>query len=300
MLNYFLSHVFDKENEGAPGDDAGDQSAGDQLGKAPAGDPPAGDADKEKPPKPPKERSRDDVVNDRFAELTRKNTEAAALAARERTRAEKAERELQAAHALLARAPKAGDTPPPNVDDAPPLQPAQRPPPFRPVVEERSINDILNSEEGRAAIAKQAAAERAAADISARGDEIYERAVAEFGQSKVTKALSNFKIFDGIKPELAEAVFELGDDAPAVLMEIASKPAIIEKLYAATPARMGAMVAALATTVKKPAISKVGEPPGEMGGRGNAGPADLTSKDTPMADWVRTREEDLKRRGVRL
>jgi len=299
MRNYFLSHVFDKDNEGAPGDDAVDQSAGgQQLGKAPADNPPAGDAAAKE--KPPKERSRDDVVNDRFAELTRKNTEAAALAARERTRAEKAERELQAAHELLARAPKAGDLPTPNADDAPPPQPARRPPPFRPVIEERSINDILNSEEGRAAIAKQAAAERAAADISARGDEIYERAVAEFGQSKVTKALSNFKIFDGIKPELAEAVFELGDDAAAVLMEIASKPAVIEKLYAATPARMGAMVAALATTVKKPAISKVGEPPGEMGGRGNAGSADLTSKDTTMADWVRTREEDLKRRGVRI
>jgi hypothetical protein len=55
-------------NESAPGEDAGDQSAGDQqLGKAPAGDPPAGDAGgKEKQPKPPKERSRDDVVNDRY------------------------------------------------------------------------------------------------------------------------------------------------------------------------------------------------------------------------------------------
>lgn len=298
MRNYFLSHVFDKD--GASGADAGAPAGDQSLGNASAGDPAAaaaakaGDKDPAAP-KPPKERSRDDVVNDRFAELTRRNTETANRAATEKARADKAEAELTAARALLARQPDSAADP-----GADPAAAARKPPPFRPVIEERSVEDILNSQEGRAAIARQATADRQAAEISARGDEVYEKAVSQFGEAKVSKALSNFMIFDGIKPELAEAVFELGDDAAAVLMEIAGKPATIEKLYAMTPARMGAAIAAIATTVKKPALSKLGEPPGEMGGRGNAGPVVPSDTNTSMGDWVRAREDDLKRRGVRL
>lgn len=291
MKNYFLSHVFDKD--GAPGAEPGAPAAGDPPGNAPAaGDPGAAAKDPAAPkePKAPKERSKDDVVADRFAELTRRNTEAARRADAEKTRADKAERELQAARELLARQPAD-----PNADPA-----AQPAPKFRPVLEERSLDEILNSDEGKQAIARRATAEREAAETSARGDEIYEKAVEQFGEAKVTKALANFKIFDGIKPELAEAVFELGEDAPAVLMEIASKPAIIEQLYKLTPVRLAARVAALATTIKKPAISNVKEPPGEMGGRGNSGPIQPSDTNTSMADWVRSREEDLKRRGVRL
>jgi hypothetical protein len=299
MRNYFLSHVFDTPNEGVPGAKPG-APAGDTAppGTAPpAGDPPAADAGAAgqdgapKPPKAPKERTKEDIMQDRFAELTRRNTEAAGRAAAEKARADKAEGELRAARELLSR-----QTADPNADPAaPPTQPK-----FRPLPDERSLDDILNSDEGKQAIAKRAQAEREASEISARGDEIYEQAVEQFGEAKVTKALANFKMFDGIKPELAESVFELGDDAAAVLMEIASKPAIIEQLYKLKPVQLATRVNAIATTIKKPPISKVGEPPGEMGGRGNAGPIAPTDTNASMADWVRSREEDLKKRGVRL
>jgi hypothetical protein len=298
MRNYFLSHVFDRDGDGAgdpPAPPAGGE--GGHSGQA-AGDPPAGN--KDAAPKPPRQRSDAEVFQARTDQLTRQKTELQQKLDAEAARATKAENELRAARELLER--QSFDKGPPRQQAADGDGKGDPPAPVRrtPFAPAPTLDEILDSEEGKKAIAKRAAEVASTQQFERHGDELYDTAVEQFGATKVDKALGNFRAFDGLRRDLAEAIFDL-DNGPAVLMEIASKPATIEKLYGMTPARMGAAVAAIATTVKVGKQSRAPEPPEPMGGRGNAGPMTIADADKgSMADFVKWREADLKARGVRL
>ncbi len=294
MRNYFLSHVFDRDSDGA-GDPPAPPAGGDggNSGQA-AGDPPAGTPEP-KPAKPPRQRSDAEVFQSRTDQLTRQKGELQQRLDAEAARATKAENELRAAREMLERQPRqqAADG---KGEGDPPTPPTGRRTPFAPAP---TVEELLDSEEGKKAIARRAAEVAGQQQFERRGDELYDIAVEQFGAAKVDKALGNFRAFDGLRRDLAEAIFDL-DNGPAVLLEIASKPATIERLYGMTPARMGAAVAAIATTVKVGKQSRAPEPPEPMGGRGNAGPVRAEDANTSMSDWVRAREADLKARGVRL
>jgi hypothetical protein len=298
--NLMSSVAFMPDGEGAVADAPETPPAGDQAPPAadtgagdavkPAGDAPAGD----QPPAKPKGRGAEAVFQDRIGELTRHRREAERKAAEASERATKLENELRAAQELLqTRGRGEGDDP-------------AKPTPARRDAPPGSADDFLNTAEGKAAVKAQAATEARAAEISRRGDEIYDQAEKEFGKAKLEKALGNFKAFDGLRVELAEAIFDVSN-SHRVLYEIGSDPDTIDKLYKladSNPVKMAIEVAKIAARVEsKPAARRVSdapEPPEVINGRGNTGPVDLNDKDLPMSKWVEEREKDLKKRGVRL
>jgi hypothetical protein len=297
MRNYFLSHVFDRDSDGVA--DPGDPPAGGDGGNSgqAAGDPPAGSAEP-KQAKPPRQRSDAEVFQARTDQLTRQKTELQQRLDAEAARAAKAENELRAARELLERQapprPQAADG---NGQGDPPTPPTVRRTPFAPAP---TLAELLDSEEGKRLVAERADAAALAKDLQRRGDAAYDQAVKQFGETKVDKALAHFRSFDGgLRQGLLEAILDQ-DNAGAVLYEIASKPDEIESLYAMTPTRMGARVAALATTVKVGKQSRAPEPPEPMGGRGNAGPIRAEDDKSPLGEWIRARDADLKARGVRI
>ena len=293
-----LAGVAPAASQAPAGDPSPAAKEGD--GAKPNGAAAAADGDKKDgEAKPPRSRSGEAVFQDRIGELTRHRREAERQAASERERADKAEADLRAAQALLEARGKPngeGDTKPaPMRSDVPAATPAE----------------VLSTPEGRRAVREQARIEARADEISRRGDEIYDGAVKEFGQAKVDKAMANFKAFDGLRVELAEAIFELDDDAHKVahkvLFDIGSDPDTIDRLYKiadTNPVRLGVEVAKIATkAAAKPSARKVSEapePPDIINPRGNTEAVDLADKNLPMAKWVEEREKDLKKRGVRL
>jgi hypothetical protein len=168
------------------------------------------------------------------------------------------------------------------------------------------ITDPLSNPEILAAVKaagkELAAAQARAAAISRKGDEIYNEAEKEFGKVKLDEALGNFKAFDGLKIELAEAILDT-PEGHRVLFEIAKSPDTIDRLYKLSPqklsmevARMGERLAA--GSAKKAAASS--------GSDGSAGGADWRDPETSMSDFVKGREADLaakrkaQRGGVRV
>lgn len=288
MRNYFLSHVYDLENEGGAPKEPGAKEPGAKQLEAEGTK--AADG-KEKPE--PKKRADSEVFQDRIGHVTRLKEEEARGRAAEKVRADKLETELRAARELIERQ---GKTPEGDNKEA---KPADQPrPKFTPLPD---LDELLETPEAKKKIDARAEANARAKDISRRGDEIYDAAMKEFGDTKLTKALGNFKAFDGLRDDLAEAIFDT-PNPHKVLYEIASNPATIEKLYGMKEVRMGAEVQRIADRVNAPQkqLSKVPEPPEELGGRVNTGPVDLADKELPMAKWVEEREKDLKKRGVRL
>jgi hypothetical protein len=168
------------------------------------------------------------------------------------------------------------------------------------------INDPLSDPEIQAAVkaaAKaQAAATIRAAEISRRGDEIYDQAEKEFGKAKLDKALGNFKAFDGMKVELAEALFD-APEAHKVLYEISKSPDLIDKLYKMPPTKMIAEVARMGERIANGGAKK--EASGNRGG-GDEKIADPRNTDNEMADWLANRERELagkrkaQRGGIRV
>jgi hypothetical protein len=277
----------DGGGEAPPVDDAA--PAGDQT--PPAGDdgakPDAAAGDKQPTEAKPQRRSNEAVFQDRIGELTRHRREAERVAASERERAAKLESELRAAQELLQARGK-GDG-----DDAARAPVDQRPP-------------APSSEEFERAVEERARVNARAAEITRRGDEIYDTAVKEFGQSKVDKALGNFKAFDGLRVELAEALFDL-DDPAKVLYEIGSNPAEIDRLYKladTNPVKMAVEVAKISARIAaKPVARKVSEapePPDIVNGRGSSGKSDWTDPNSSMEDFIKGREKHLKERNIRI
>lgn len=267
--------------------------SGESAEAKPNGAAPAEGDKKDAEAKPAKGRSTEVVFQDRIGELTRHRREAERKATQEAERANKAEAELRAAQELLqarGRTEGEGETKP-----APAEKPAPAP---------SSDEDITKRIEARAA--ELATAKARAEEIGRRGDEIYDNAVKEFGQTKLDKAMGNFKAFDGLRVELAEAIFDV-DEPHRVLFEIGSNPDTIDRLYKmadTNPVKMAVEVAKIAAKIAaKPAARKVSEapePPDIVNGRGNTGPVDLNDKDLPMDKWIAERNKDLQKRGVRL
>lgn len=303
---YLLSSVASSPDDPAAPepqnpDPAAALAAGDQPNPEPAK--PAAKAsgeDEPKPapaPKPPKARNAEDVFRDRNAEQTRHRREAERKLEVQSTRAEKLEAELRAAQALLEARGKPEGEGEPKPGETKPASP-------RPVLP--SLDELLESPEALRKIEEKAAANARASEISRRGDEIYEQAEKEFGASKIEKAMGNFKAFDGLRTDVAEAIFEV-PEAHKVLFEIGSNPAEIERLYKlaeTSPTRMAIEVAKISNRIAaKPAAKKVSdvpEPPDPVGGRGNGAAADWTDPNASMSAFVAGREADLKKRGVRL
>lgn len=252
------------------------------------------DGDKKDDAKPPKGRSTETVFQDRIGELTRHRREAERQRDAERVERERLAAELRAAQELLQARGK-GEA-----------EGEAKPTPARPAAQAPAASEFLSTPEGKAAVAAQAAAEARAAEISRRGDEIYDNAEKEFGKAKLDKVLGNFKAFDGLRVDLAEAIFDV-DEPHKVLFEIGNNPDTIDRLYKlaeTNPVKMAVEVAKIATRVAaKPGPKKVSdapEPPDIINGRGNSGPPDLADKDLPMDKWIEARNKDLQKRGVRL
>jgi hypothetical protein len=159
-------------------------------------------------------------------------------------------------------------------------------------MDQEKIAAALTSPEGRRQVAELTAAN----EISRRGDEIYDQAVKEIGQAKVDKALGNFQAFDGLRPELAEVIFD-AVGAHKLLYEIGKDPDLIDRLYKMSPTKMIAEV------------TRMGERLGGSAKRASGGDAaggDWRDPETSMSDFVKGREADLaakrkaQRDGIRV
>lgn len=244
--------------------------------------------------KPPERRSDGEVFQDRIGELTRKWRDAERREAAEKARGDKIASDLAAAEELLALAKT-----PPKPGEEKPTAPA-----VRPAAAAKTVDELLADPEVQRALDARADAKLTAAEIQRQGDALYDRGVEKFGAAKFDRALANFKAFDGLRVELARALMQV-PNGEAVLFEIGGKVSEIERIYKLEPIAMAVEVAKLSGKIAAAGgkeISKAPEPPEDIEGRGN-GAGGKVSWDDPnasMADFVKGREEHLKKKGLRL
>lgn len=300
LKRYLLSNVFRRPeaeagSEAAAGADAAAVAAA-AAAEAAKPEAKAGDQKDVKPAdkgeQQPERRSEGQVFQDRIGELTRLRRDAERQAVSEKTRADKLAADLAAAEELLAsvRTPaKAGEEKPAATARA---------------AAPRTVEEMLADPEVQRALDARADAKLTAAEIQRKGDELYDRGVEKFGAAKFDKALANFKAFDGLRVELARALMQV-PNGEAVLYEIGGKVSEIERIYKLEPIAMAVEVAKLSSKLAATGgkeISKAPEPPEGVEGRSN-GAGGKVSWDDPnasMDDFVKGREEHLKKKGMRL
>jgi hypothetical protein len=135
------------------------------------------------------------------------------------------------------------------------------------------------------------------ADINRRAGEVYETAREEFGQDRFDKALGNFRAFDGLRADLAEAIFST-PNAHRVLFELGTNPDRIDRLYALKPTVAVMEIARtserLANNAKATASQRTAE-------NSAAAAGDFEDTDISMGEFIKRRERDLaqKRRAQR-
>jgi hypothetical protein len=171
-------------------------------------------------------------------------------------------------------------------------------------ISNEAVSAAVNSPEGKRQVADLVETSARANEITRRSDDLYDQAVKEFGQAKLDKALGNFKVFDGLKVELAEALLDT-PEAHQVLYEIGNSPDLIDRLYKMPVTKMIGEVARMGerAAAKKAANQK---PSGDR--REDAQGADdwHDPEQTEMKDWMNSRERYLKQKregqrgGVRI
>jgi len=232
------------------------------------------------------------ALQDRMGELTRKRRDAERRAEAAEARATKAEAERQAAEALLAAKPQL-DAEGKPIPDA------------RPRTAAKTVIDFDDPEVQRA-IEERARVQLTAQEIQRKGDVLYDHGEKEFGKAKFDKALEGFKPFDGLRADVARAIFSV-PEGHRVLNHLGNSAAEIDRIYKLAeddPIAMAVEITKLSNKLASAPAKKVSdapEPPEELRGRNNNSAS--THWDDPnasMDEFVKGREKHLKDKGLRL
>lgn len=212
--------------------------------------------------------------------------------AREATRkAEEADRRAAAAEALLERQRAAAAAGEGEGEGEP--KPAPKPTRIDP-------RAVLDDPEVKAEIVRQAKETAAANVLVAETDKVFDKGVAEYGKAEFEGALATFKDFGGLRDDLARAITKI-PNGHAVMLHLGTHPESISELYGLDAIDLALKVKDLSTELapKRKEISKA-PPVKEHVKPGGTVVPDLNDKELPMSEWVKHREEDLKRRGVKI
>lgn len=164
------------------------------------------------------------------------------------------------------------------------------------------MREVLDTPEGKAEL-ERVASEKAAKDALVKaGDDLYDEGVAKFGKDEHDKALGTFRLFGGLRQDLLKAVVKLPNGAE-VMHHLGSNPEELERIYGMDSVDLAVEVATLSGKITKPAAKTVSDAkkpidPHRPGGAPQ--PVDLNDKNLPMDQWVKERNADLQKRGVRL